>query len=470
MSLQNVNSYTYTPGFTQGQFHNAVLCISGNVQSLYLNGVLVGSTTTASNILSYYPTINQILLGCAGDKSNGFTGYLDDFRVYKYAFNQSQVSSLYSNRNLIAYYPFDTSFNNVANNIITTGNHATVSYDATLVGNATISTTTNNYLVGTGALNLTNTAGTVSTAYVNSTCGFSTSATNQLSVSLWFKTTGIAGRKMRLFDLSPVLGTQGIYVDISGTNMINTRSNAYTLPQISTSAGPVVSRGLIAYFSLNNTTLESVSNRITNTSNTITYTTSSNKTGIVCNGGNYNASSTNTIQNVNIPSFSITVSNGVSISFWFYANNLSQSPIAFSLAGTLNWDGAGYMISFNNTSIYFTYANYNGGGYAGYATTGGISTNTWYHITCTLNGTTGSIFINGVNSNAANTTNQGGSNSSLNITSSHVMSIGTTNTSSAAAGYTGSTFPNLNGIISNVAIYNTVLTSIEINSLYNANK
>ena len=228
MSLQNVNSYTYTPGFTQGQYHNAVLCISGNVQSLYLNGVLVGSTTTASNILSYYPTINQILLGCAGDKSNGFTGYLDDFRIYKYAFNSTQVSNLYSNRNIIAHFPFDTSFNNVANNIITTANNATLAYDATLVGNATISTTTDNYFVGTGSLNLTNTAGTASTSYVNSTCGFSTTVTNQLSISLWFKTTGIAGRKMRLFDLCPAIGTQGIFVDISGTNGINTISNSYS--------------------------------------------------------------------------------------------------------------------------------------------------------------------------------------------------------------------------------------------------
>ena len=225
MSLQNVNSYTHSPGFQIGQYHNAVLCISGNVQSLYLNGVLVGSTTTASNILSYYPTINQILVGCAGDKSNGFTGYLDDFRVYKYAFNQSQVSSLYSNRNLIAYYPFDSSFNNVANGIITTPNNATVSYDATMVGNATISTTSGNYLVGTGALNLTNTAGATSTSYVNSTCGFITTATNQLSISLWFKTTGIAGRTMRLIDLSPSVGSQGIFIDISGTNQIKTFSN-----------------------------------------------------------------------------------------------------------------------------------------------------------------------------------------------------------------------------------------------------
>ena len=223
MSLQNINSYTYTPGFNQGEYHNAILCISGNTQSLYLNGVLVGSTTTAANILSYYPTINQILLGCAGDKSNGFTGYLDDFRMYNYAFSSSQVSNLYSNRNIIAYYTFDTSFNNVVNNIITTANNATLSYDATLIGNAAISNST--FKFGSGSLNLTNSAGSASTSYVNSSCTFSTSTTNQLSVSLWFKTDGISGRRMRLFDLCPALRTQGIYVDISGTNVIKTSSN-----------------------------------------------------------------------------------------------------------------------------------------------------------------------------------------------------------------------------------------------------
>jgi hypothetical protein len=148
--------------------------------------------------------------------------------MYNYAFSSSQVSNLYSNRNIVAYYPFDTSFNNVVNNIITTANNATLAYDATLIGNARISNST--FKVGSGSLNLTNTAGTASTNYVNSSCKFSTSATNQLSVSLWFKTDGISGRTMRLFDLCPALRTQGIYVDISGTNGVNTLSNSYTLP------------------------------------------------------------------------------------------------------------------------------------------------------------------------------------------------------------------------------------------------
>ena len=65
MSLQNINTYTYTPGFQLGQYHNAVLCISGNVQSLYLDGNLIATKTGTSNVLANYSNINQILIGCA---------------------------------------------------------------------------------------------------------------------------------------------------------------------------------------------------------------------------------------------------------------------------------------------------------------------------------------------------------------------------------------------------------------------
>ena len=256
MSLQNINSYTYTPGFTQGQYHNAILCISGNVQSLYLDGILVGSTSTANNILSYYPNINQILLGCAGDKSNGFTGYLDDFRMYNYAFNSSQVSTLYSNRNIIAYYPFDSSLN-----ATTTANHSTLTYDATLVGgNAVITTSDKTYKYGNGALSLTNTAGNASTAYVNSTCGFSNTTNNNLSISLWFQTSAISGRTMRLIDLSPEVGSQGIFIDISGTNGINTLYNKIpiTVPVV-VAFTPLSINGCIMWLDANSTDITSSS-------------------------------------------------------------------------------------------------------------------------------------------------------------------------------------------------------------------
>ena len=222
MSLQNINAYTYSPGFQLGQYHNAVLCISGNVQSLYLDGNLIATKTGTSNVLANYSTINQILVGCAGDKSSGFSGYLDDFRMYNYTLNQSQVSNLYVNRNIVAYYPFDNSLNSQ------TPNYVTLNYDANLVGSSTtISTST--YQVGNGSLQLTNSS-SASPNYITSSSAFSTSATNGLSVSLWFKTTGVSSTRMRLFDLCSALGSQGISVDINGTNQILAGNGIYIPP------------------------------------------------------------------------------------------------------------------------------------------------------------------------------------------------------------------------------------------------
>jgi hypothetical protein len=143
--------------------------------------------------------------------------------MYNYTLNQAQVSNLYVNRNIVAYYPFDNSLNGQ------TPNYATLTYDANIVGSAaTISTTTDNYLIGNGSLNLTNTTGS-SNSYVTSSSGFSTTATNGLSISLWFKTDGVAGRRMRIFDLCTSAGIQGISVDISGTNQILAGYNGYIL-------------------------------------------------------------------------------------------------------------------------------------------------------------------------------------------------------------------------------------------------
>lgn len=74
MSLQNINTYTYSPGFQLGQYHNAVLCISGNVQSLYLDGTLIATKTGTTNVLANYSTINQILIDVLEINHPGFQG------------------------------------------------------------------------------------------------------------------------------------------------------------------------------------------------------------------------------------------------------------------------------------------------------------------------------------------------------------------------------------------------------------
>ena len=285
MSLQNINTYTYSPGFQLGQYHNAVLCISGNVQNLYLDGTLIATKTGTTNVLANYSTINQILIGCAGDKSSGFSGYLDDFRMYNYTLNQAQVSNLYVNRNIVAYYPFDNSLNGQ------TPNYATLTYDANIVGNAaTISTSTNSYKIGNGALQLTNTGSAKS--YVTSSSGFSTSATNGISISLWFKTTGVSSTRMRLFDLCTALGSQGILVDISGTNQILAGYNGYVAPVVVT----YTSFDLVNQYVLNGNTFGSLTNS-NNATNTATYTATTGLTGTYILSGSSRYNDDNNIMN-----------------------------------------------------------------------------------------------------------------------------------------------------------------------------
>lgn len=212
MSLPNINSYTYSPGFEIGKYHNAVLCISGNIQSLYLNGTLIATQTAESNILTSYSTINEIVMGCAGDRSCGFSGYLDDFRMYNSALSTNQISNLYINRNIITHYPFNTSQNRL------TANYATLTYDAKFVGNSIIDKSSENKNIGSGVLSVNNTY--VVASYLISTPEFTLSYTSGLSISLWFKTEGVSTNIMRLFDLCTEIGIQGISVDISGTNNI----------------------------------------------------------------------------------------------------------------------------------------------------------------------------------------------------------------------------------------------------------
>jgi hypothetical protein len=212
MSIQGYNEYNTL--FSSGKYYHAVLCISGNTQSIYLNGNLVALYNDTQNILSTYNNINQVNIGCSGNSNSAFSGYLDDFRIYNYAMTSTQISNMYRlNRNLIVHYPFDSSLNR------TTANYATMIYDASFVGNsATISDVSGTYAFGTGALQLTNPSTGNATSYVKSRTPISISnQTNELSISLWVNTTGSINRVMRLFDLSPVAGQRGLHMDISGT-------------------------------------------------------------------------------------------------------------------------------------------------------------------------------------------------------------------------------------------------------------
>lgn len=245
MSLQAYTPYTYSRGFNSGEFHHAVLSISGTTHTLYLDGSAVAVSTGQPNIFASYSQITNTIIGAQPSFTQAFQGIIGDVRVYNYASSSTQVSNLYLNRNLVVHYPFDTVVNN------RTPNYGTMVYDASFIGVAT------NYSpghVGTSSLQLTNTAGSTATQYVYSKPGIpnqatlNLNATTGLTISCWVNTNGYANRVQRLFEICTTAGTNGLSLDISGTNMIYSTSGIISLNILSGSSSFSVSSAGKTYY------------------------------------------------------------------------------------------------------------------------------------------------------------------------------------------------------------------------------
>ena len=210
--------YIYNTGFKASEFHHAVLSISGNIHTLYLDGSAVITNSTVPLNLSSLITVNKPVIGANYNFNQAFNGIIGDVRVYNQVISATQVSNLYRNRNLIAYYPFDTSVNSL------TPNYATLQYDASMIGNIDLSFG----FIGTSALKLTNTnsVGVKATQYIIARPGVPNNqwflnSTTGLTISCWIKvdSTTNTNKIMRIFDI-PLSSSRGLGIDISGTNMI----------------------------------------------------------------------------------------------------------------------------------------------------------------------------------------------------------------------------------------------------------
>ena len=118
------------------------------------------------------------------------------------------------------YYTFNFS----SGNYIPNYKSGTTVYDATIIGNGVIDNTnpTNNYIMGNGALKLTNTANTIATQYVQTTTSINTTNNNNcLSISVWFNPSILSANNLyTLFDIIGNVGSSGIQIDLSGINSI----------------------------------------------------------------------------------------------------------------------------------------------------------------------------------------------------------------------------------------------------------
>jgi len=121
---------------------------------------------------------------------------------------------------LVLYYPFDSSINE--NGTQKTPNYAnqSVTNDATLYGNAIITTQSNSYITGYGDLSLNNTMGSTATDYVISNNTFALDPSQGLSISCWFSCSGELNTNGTLLSLPMDLSGSELRIDISETNLI----------------------------------------------------------------------------------------------------------------------------------------------------------------------------------------------------------------------------------------------------------
>jgi len=95
MSLTGYNPATVST-FTSGTYHHVALSISGTIHTLYLDGSAVAINTNAGNVFSTYTSSRKNLyIGCAGDLSYGYTGIVDDFKIFNRALPATDISAIY---------------------------------------------------------------------------------------------------------------------------------------------------------------------------------------------------------------------------------------------------------------------------------------------------------------------------------------------------------------------------------------
>jgi len=105
MSLTGYNPATLSTYFSSGSYRHVALCISGSIHTLYLDGSAVAVNTNTGNIFSIYTSaIQNLYIGCAGDLSYGFTGIIDDFKIWNRALPVGDIKTIYYEGNSISSY------------------------------------------------------------------------------------------------------------------------------------------------------------------------------------------------------------------------------------------------------------------------------------------------------------------------------------------------------------------------------
>ena len=148
-------------------FHHLVYSISGTTHTIFLDNSAIAVNISGGNVFSNYQTISNLFFGIAGDLSYGFTGFLDDVKIFNRSLTATDVSVIYNNNVAnAAFSPLSiTGLNNWYDASDPNGNGTIPSNGATISTWVDKSTYANNMIAqiaGTYATNSLNGLGSIS--------------------------------------------------------------------------------------------------------------------------------------------------------------------------------------------------------------------------------------------------------------------------------------------------------------------
>jgi hypothetical protein len=194
--------------------------MSKNPNNLSISVWFNPSSLSANNLYSLFDIVgnvgfNGIQVDLSGTNNICF-GYYDTFPPTTNLFFNNIDNSM-----AILYYPFNTATNKILPNY----SQSNVVYDGTIMGDATITNNTANYIIGNGALQVSNNVdanANTATQYVRNNSVISTSEIPEMTISVWFNPSSSlsANGFYTLFDIAGSVGSKGIQLDLSGTNTI----------------------------------------------------------------------------------------------------------------------------------------------------------------------------------------------------------------------------------------------------------
>ena len=164
-------------------------------------------------------------------------------------------------------------------------------------------------------------------------------------------------------------------------------------------------------------------------------------------GGCYEFASGKRIQTT-LPTSTNLNAKAISFACWVNIASWNSSYDALmSIADGTGWQQSRATLCRNNTTSTLTWNIADGSTSTRVSTTTSLSTNTWYHIVCTYDGTSLKIYLNGVLNNSAAAT--------LSINYAGTFNIG---------GWSGNNYP-LNAKLNDVRIYSHCLSPMEVKEL-----